>query len=146
MGSIGDLGTERGWGRSDLDRLSSLDLVRLMNKEDATVAAAVGQALPAIAGAVDAIAERLRAGGRLVYVGAGSAGRLGVLDASEWGPTFGAPAGQVVALIAGGAGAMMRAVEGAEDEEQAGAAGFGPLGPPPRVRGAEIHARGGQHC
>jgi len=142
MGSIGDLGTERGWGRSDLDRLSSLDLVRLMNKEDATVAAAVGQALPAIAGAVDAIAEWLRAGGRLVYVGAGSAGRLGVLDASEWGPTFGAPVGQVVALIAGGAGAMMRAVEGAEDDEQAGAADVAALGLTPGDAVVGISASG----
>src|SRR5215467_9321514 len=122
MGSIGDLGTERGWGRGDLDCLSSLDLVRLMNQEDATVAAVVGRALPAIAAAVDAIAERLRAGGRMVYVGAGSAGRLGVLDASEWGPTFGVPEGQVVALMAGGAEAVTRAVEGAEDDERAGAA------------------------
>jgi len=142
MGSIGDLGTERGWGRGDLDRLSSLDLVRLMNKEDATVAAAVGQALPAVAGAVDAIAERLRAGGRLVYVGAGSAGRLGVLDASEWGPTFGAPVGQVVALIAGGAGAMTRAVEGAEDDEQAGAADVAALGLAPGDAVVGISASG----
>jgi len=80
MSSIGDLGTERGAGRGDLDRRSSLDLVRLMNQEDATVAAAVAQALPAIAAAVDAITERLRAGGRLVYVGAGSAGRLAFHD------------------------------------------------------------------
>src|SRR5215467_6087267 len=142
MGSIGDLGTERGWGRGDLDRLSSLDLVRLMNKEDATVAAAVGQALPAVAGAVDAIAERLRAGGRLVYVGAGSAGRLGVLDASEWGPTFGAPVGQVAALIAGGAGAMTRAVEGAEDDEQAGAADVAGLGLAPGDAVVGISASG----
>ncbi|HKA49888.1 MAG TPA: N-acetylmuramic acid 6-phosphate etherase [Candidatus Dormibacteraeota bacterium] len=142
MGSIGDLGTERGWGRGDLDRLSSLDLVRLMNREDATVAVAVGRALPAIAGAVDAIAERLRAGGRLVYVGAGSAGRLGVLDASEWGPTFGAPVGQVVALIAGGAGAMTRAVEGAEDDEQAGAADVAGLGLAPGDAVVGISASG----
>src|SRR5262249_12937821 len=123
-------------------RLCSLGLVRRMNKEDATVAAAVGQALPAIAGAVDAIAEGLRAGGRLVYVGAGSAGRLGVLDASEWGPTFGAPVGQVVALIAGGAGAMMRAVEGAEDDEQAGAADVAALGLTPGDAVVGISASG----
>lgn len=142
MGSIGDLGTEQGWGRGDLDRLSSLDLVRLMNREDATVAVAVSRALPAIAGAVDAIAERLRAGGRLVYVGAGSAGRLGVLDASEWGPTFGAPVGQVVAVIAGGAGAMTRAVEGAEDDEQAGAADVAGLGLAPGDAVVGISASG----
>jgi N-acetylmuramic acid 6-phosphate etherase len=128
MGSIGDLGTERGGGRGDLDRRSSLELARLMNQEDATVAAAVAGALPAIAAAVDAIAERLRAGGRLVYVGAGSAGRLGMLDASEWGPTFGTPEGQVVALIAGGPPAAMRPVEGAEDDAEAGAADVAGLG------------------
>ena len=128
MDSIGDLDTERGGGRGDLDSLSSLDLVRLINEEDATVVTVVARALPAIAAAVDAIAERLRAGGRLVYVGAGSAGRLGVLDASEWGPTFGAPEGQVVALMAGGAGAVTRAVEGAEDDEEAGAADVAELG------------------
>ena len=128
MGSIGDLDTERSGGRGDLDRRSSLDLVRLMNQEDATVAAVVGRALPAIAAAVDATAERLRAGGRLVYVGAGSAGRLGLLDASEWGPTFGAPEGQVVALIAGGSAAVTSAVEGAEDDEEAGAADVAGLG------------------
>lgn len=128
MDSIGDLDTERGGGRGDLDSLSSLDLVRLINEEDATVATVVARALPAIAAAVDAIAERLRAGGRLVYVGAGSAGRLGVLDASEWGPTFGAPEEQVVALMAGGAGAVTRAVEGAEDDEEAGAADVAELG------------------
>lgn len=128
MGSIRDLDTERGRGMTDLDRRSSLDLVRLMNQEDTTVAAAVARALPAIAGAVDAIAERLRAGGRLVYVGAGSAGRLGVLDASEWGPTFGAPEGQVVALIAGGPPAVARAVDGTEDDAEAGAADVAGLG------------------
>src|SRR5262245_10613074 len=99
-----------------------------MNQEDAMVPAAVARALPAIAGAVDAIAERLRAGGRLVYVGAGSAGRIGVLDASEWVPTFGTPEGQVVVLIAGGPAAMTRAIEGAEDDADAGAADLVGLG------------------
>lgn len=123
-----DLETERSQGRDDLDLRSTLDLVRLMNEEDATVPAAVDRALPAIAQAVDAIAERLTAGGRLVYVGAGSAGRLGVLDASECGPTYGTPEGQVLALIAGGQAAVARAVEGAEDDGGAGAADLAGLG------------------
>lgn len=121
MSSMRDLDTERSQGRADLDLRPTLDLVRLMNEEDATVPVAVGQALPAIARAIDAIAERMAAGGRLVYVGAGSAGRLGVLDASECGPTFGTPEGQVSALIAGGPEAVSRAVEGAEDDVEAGA-------------------------
>jgi len=122
------LETERSQGRDDLDLRSTLDLVRLMNEEDSTVPAAVGRALPAIARAIDAIAQRLAAGGRLVYVGAGSAGRLGVLDASECGPTYGTPEGQVLGLIAGGPAAVARAAEGAEDDGGAGAADLARLG------------------
>ncbi|HKF78181.1 MAG TPA: N-acetylmuramic acid 6-phosphate etherase [Candidatus Dormibacteraeota bacterium] len=123
-----NLETERSQGRDDLDLRSTLDLVRLMNEEDATVPAAVGRALPAIARAIDAIAQRLAAGGRLVYVGAGSAGRLGVLDASECGPTYGTPEGQVLGLIAGGPAAVARPAEGAEDDGGAGAADLARLG------------------
>ncbi|MBO0708148.1 MAG: N-acetylmuramic acid 6-phosphate etherase [Candidatus Dormibacteraeota bacterium] len=156
MSSMRDLDTERSQGRADLDLRPTLDLVRLMNQEDATVPAAVGQALPAISRAIDAIAERMAAGGRLVYVGAGSAGRLGVLDASECGPTFSTPEGQVSALIAGGPEAVSRAVEGAEDDVEAGAGdlarfglsdadavvGISASGRTPYVLGAVRYARG----
>ncbi|MFD9130683.1 N-acetylmuramic acid 6-phosphate etherase, partial [Kitasatospora sp. NPDC059571] len=105
-----------------LDRLPTAELAALMNAEDATVPAAVGRRLPEIAAAVDAIAERLARGGRLVYAGAGTAGRLGVLDAAECPPTFGTDPGQVVALMAGGARAVTEAVEGAEDDRKAAVA------------------------
>ena len=107
---------------ADLDRLDSLDLVRLINAEDAKVAAAVGEQSEAIAEAIDLIAARLEAGGRLVYAGAGTSGRLGVLDASECPPTFDADPGQVVGLIAGGDGALRHAIEGAEDSTDAAVA------------------------
>ncbi|WP_324783472.1 N-acetylmuramic acid 6-phosphate etherase [Streptomyces sp. H51] len=100
---------------AEIDRLPTLDIARLMNAEDATVPAAVAERLPQIAAAVDAVAERMASGGRLVYAGAGTAGRLGVLDASECPPTFGTAPGQVVGLIAGGPEAMVTSVEGAED-------------------------------
>ncbi|MER6381569.1 N-acetylmuramic acid 6-phosphate etherase [Streptomyces sp. NPDC001250] len=100
---------------ADIDRLPTLDIARLMNGEDAGVPAAVGAQLPRIAAAVDAIAERMADGGRLIYAGAGTAGRLGVLDASECPPTFNTDPGQVVGLIAGGPAAMVTSVEGAED-------------------------------
>ena len=99
----------------NLDRLSSLEIVRLMNREDHTVAAAVAKEIPAIARAADAIVNAIRNGGRLIYVGAGSSGRIGVLDAAECPPTFGVPPTLVLALIAGGRRAVTNAVEGAED-------------------------------
>src|SRR5438128_4567907 len=105
---------------SNLDELTALEIVRLMNAADAAVAAAVATQAEAIARAIDVIAERLRRGGRLVYVGAGTSGRLGVLDATECPPTFNAPPGQVVGLIAGGHEALTRAVEGAEDHPEYG--------------------------
>lgn len=104
---------------SELDELSALQFVRLMAAEDAKVAPAVASQAEAIARGVDVIAERLRAGGRLVYIGAGTSGRLGVLDASECPPTFNVPAGVVVGVIAGGPAAITRAVEGAEDRPEA---------------------------
>jgi N-acetylmuramic acid 6-phosphate etherase len=107
---------------ADIDRLSARQIVELMNREDARVAEAVGREAEPIARAVELIAERLRAGGRLVYIGAGTSGRLGVLDASECPPTFNSPPGQVIGLIAGGSAALTRAVEGAEDREEDGAA------------------------
>ena len=109
-------------GARELDRLSTLELVRLMNAENARVADAVGTQAGPIAAAVDAIAARMLRGGRLLYVGAGTSGRLGVLDASECPPTFGVPPGLVVGVIAGGPDALVRAVEGAEDDAAAGAA------------------------
>jgi N-acetylmuramic acid 6-phosphate etherase len=103
-----------------LDELTSAELVDLMCDEDATVPLAVAAQKRPIAQAIDAIAARLAAGGRLVYVGAGTSGRLGVLDAAECPPTFQSPPEQVIGLIAGGPGAMFRAVEGAEDSRQLG--------------------------
>ena len=98
-----------------LDRKSTIEIVRAMNREDARVAVAVKRALPQIARAVDAIVEAFESGGRLIYVGAGTSGRLAVLDASECPPTFGTPPRMVQALIAGGERAIRHAVEGAED-------------------------------
>jgi N-acetylmuramic acid 6-phosphate etherase len=95
--------------------MTPLQIVRLMNREDRKVAAAVARELPAIARAVEAIVERIEKGGRLIYVGAGSSGRIAVLDASECPPTFGTPPELVQALIAGGRKAMTQPVEGAED-------------------------------
>ncbi|MER5433157.1 N-acetylmuramic acid 6-phosphate etherase [Streptomyces sp. NPDC002588] len=103
---------------ADIDRLPTLDLARLMNGEDAGVPAAVAAQLPRIAAAIDAVAERMARGGRLVYAGAGTAGRLGVLDASECPPTFNTTPGQVVGVIAGGPEAMVTSVEGAEDSPE----------------------------
>ncbi len=99
----------------NFDRMNSLDMVRLMNREDQKVAAAVAREIPAIARAVDEIVKRLRSGGRMIYVGAGSSGRLAILDAAECPPTFGVSRRKVRALIAGGQKAITRAVEGAED-------------------------------
>ncbi|MFC4505883.1 MULTISPECIES: N-acetylmuramic acid 6-phosphate etherase [Streptomyces] len=103
---------------ADIDRLPTLDLARLMNGEDSAVPSAVAAQLPRIAAAIDAIAERMARGGRLVYAGAGTAGRLGVLDASECPPTFNTAPGQVVGVLAGGPAAMVTSVEGAEDSRE----------------------------
>ena len=119
MTRLGHLSTEGARAeRAEIDRLPTAELVRLMNADDAVVPAAVGAAQEAIAGAVDAIAPRLAAGGRLIYVGAGTAGRLGVLDASECGPTFNTD--QVLGVIAGGQVAVSTATESAEDDARAG--------------------------
>lgn len=106
----------------DLDLRPVLEQARLMNEEDRLVPEAVGRALPQIATAVSQIAAALRGGGRLVYVGAGTSGRLAAVDAAECPPTFGTSPDQVVAVIAGGPLALTQAVEGAEDDEGAGAA------------------------
>jgi N-acetylmuramic acid 6-phosphate etherase len=103
-----------------IDTLSSLEIVRLINQEDARVASAVQAELAHIARAVDIIVERLESGGRLFYFGAGTSGRLGVLDASELAPTYSTPPGLVQAFIAGGDGALRQAVEAAEDDAAGG--------------------------
>ena len=140
---------------ANLDELSPLDLVRLMNAEDANVIPAVASQAEAIARGIEVIADRLRAGGRLVYAGAGTSGRLGVLDATECPPTFNAPVGQVVGVIAGGKDALTRAVEGAEDHPELGVSdlvaiqfsakdvlvGIATSGRTPYVLGAVEHAR-----
>lgn len=103
-----------------IDRVSTLEMVKLINEEDKKVALAVEQVLPEIAQAIDIIAEQFQQGGRLVYVGAGTSGRLGILDASECPPTYGADPNMVIGLIAGGDTAIRKAVEGAEDSREQG--------------------------
>lgn len=138
-----------------LDALSTEELLGALNAEDARVAAAVAAEIPSIARALDAVCERLAAGGRLFYIGAGTSGRLGVLDAAEIPPTFGADPELVQGVIAGGEAALTRSIEGAEDDESAGAAdlekrGFGAAdalvgiaasGRTPYVIGGLRHAR-----
>jgi len=106
---------------ANLSSSSTLDIVRLMNEEDARIAEAVRQVLPQVAHAVDQIVQRIEAGGHLFYLGTGTSGRLGVLDASECPPTFGVSADLVQAIIAGGYDACYRAVEASEDDAAAGA-------------------------
>jgi N-acetylmuramic acid 6-phosphate etherase len=115
--------SERQHPRSeDLDLVSTEEIVRRLHEEDVAAVRAVRPALAEVARVARIVADALRAGGRLLYVGAGTSGRLGVLDASECPPTFGASPSQVQAVIAGGRRAMTRAVEGAEDDVEAGAA------------------------
>ncbi|CAG7639903.1 N-acetylmuramic acid 6-phosphate etherase [Actinacidiphila bryophytorum] len=114
---------------AEIDRLPTLEIARTMNGEDTTVPAAVAAQLPSIAAAIDGIADRMARGGRLVYAGAGTAGRLGVLDASECPPTFNTTPGQeVVGLIAGGPAAMVTSIEGAEDSRELAAEDLDALG------------------
>lgn len=126
--ALGNLPTEaRNPRSSNLDQLSTLDLLTLINDEDASVAAAVRACLPKIAEAVDRIAARFEDGGRLFYLGAGTSGRLGVLDASECPPTFSVDATLFTGLIAGGDSALRRSSEGSEDLPDAGAADLLPF-------------------
>ncbi|KRA25209.1 N-acetylmuramic acid 6-phosphate etherase [Microbacterium sp. Root61] len=120
--------TEAARDSIDLDTLETLELVRLMNLGDQSVPLVVAHHAPQIAQAVDGIVERFRRGGRLIYLGAGTAGRMGVLDASECPPTFGTPPEMVRGLIAGGPTALMTAVENAEDDDRAAAVELAELG------------------
>jgi N-acetylmuramic acid 6-phosphate etherase len=147
---------QRNPASKNLDRMTGTEIVRLMNHEDRKVAVAVGRKSAAIARAVDSIVSGIRKGGRLIYVGAGSSGRMGVLDAAECPPTFGTSPKLVQALIAGGRLAITRAVEGAEDSERNGArdlrakkltrrdvvVGIAASGTTPYVLGALKFARG----
>lgn len=154
--SLGALTTEGiNDASAEIDRLDAAQIVGLMNHEDAGVAGAVREVLPAIAEAVEGIAARLRAGGRLIYVGAGTSGRLGVLDAAECPPTFNTPPEMVVGIIAGGETALTRAVEEVEDRPESGrgdleaigvgagdaVVGIATSGRTPYVLGALEHAR-----
>jgi N-acetylmuramic acid 6-phosphate etherase len=127
--NLDELATE-AWNpeAADLDLRSTADLVELMNAEDASVPGAVARAQAAIAAAIDAIAERLEAGGRLVYVGAGTSGRLALVDAAECESTFAVAPGLVVTLIAGGPTSAAIAQEHAEDDEDEGAREVSVLG------------------
>lgn len=140
---------------ADIDQLPTLEIARIMNGEDETVPAAVAAQLPRIAAAIDDTAGRMSRGGRLVYAGAGTAGRLGVLDASECPPTFNTDPAEVLGLIAGGPSAMVKAVEGAEDSKELAASdldalkltaddtvvGISASGRTPYAIGAVEHAR-----
>ncbi|HDC4323805.1 N-acetylmuramic acid 6-phosphate etherase [Aeromonas hydrophila] len=139
----------------EIDQLPTLEMLRVINQEDQQVALAVSQLLPEITRAVDAIAAAFGKGGRLVYIGAGTSGRLGILDASECPPTYGVSTEQVVGLIAGGHKAILQAVENAEDDAELGAqdlkniqfcandvlVGIAASGRTPYVLGAMAHAR-----
>jgi len=139
----------------NLDLLPTIEMLTRINDEDATVAGVVRRQLPQIAKAVDAIAAGLQCGGRLIYIGAGTSGRLGVLDAAECLPTFSMSPDKIFGIIAGGQGALIRAVEGAEDDADAGIAamdqvevgpddvvvGISASGGAPFVRAAMIRAK-----
>jgi N-acetylmuramic acid 6-phosphate etherase len=140
---------------SEIDQLPTLEIAKIMQGEDATVPGSVAAQLPQIAAAIDATAERMARGGRLIYAGAGTAGRLGVLDASECPPTFNTDPSDVLGLIAGGPAAMNTSVEGAEDSKELAAAdldglrlsaddtvvGISASGRTPYAVGAVEHAR-----
>ncbi|MEV4749209.1 N-acetylmuramic acid 6-phosphate etherase [Streptosporangium amethystogenes subsp. fukuiense] len=127
--SLSTLSTEQSDPRYNrIDLLSTEQVARLMNAADSTVPAAVAASIPEITAAIDALVARMKAGGRLFYVGAGTSGRLAVLDASECPPTFGTDPELVQGVIAGGPPALTRSVEGAEDDRQGGAAAIAEKG------------------
>jgi len=128
-GSLNVLDTEKANpATGEIDRMSPLEIAQVINAEDEKVALAVRQVLPHIARAIEEIAARLRGGGRLIYAGAGTSGRLGALDASECPPTFNLPYDMVMACLAGGPTAFGRAQEDLEDSEEAGRADLDSLG------------------
>lgn len=119
--NLKDMATEtRNEGTLHLDEMSALEIVTAMNREDQKVASAVAEALPQIAEAVSIIEHAFLEGGRLFYMGAGTSGRLGAVDASECPPTFGVEPGMVIGLMAGGERAFLTAAEGAEDSRELG--------------------------
>tara|TARA_R110002020_G_scaffold32518_26_gene99975 strand:- start:3199 stop:4155 length:957 start_codon:yes stop_codon:yes gene_type:complete len=121
MAELGQLVSEaRNPATLHIDLMSTTEILAAMNTEDAKVAEAVKQQMPQIAAAVDSIVAAFKAGARLIYMGAGTSGRLGVLDASECPPTFGVPEGMVIGLIAGGDRALRYPIEGAEDDRDEG--------------------------
>jgi N-acetylmuramic acid 6-phosphate etherase len=118
---LSGLETERqNRASSDLDKMNALEIATLMNRQDARVLRAVRQALPSIAQAIDVVRDRLAAGGRLIYVGTGTSGRIGALDASECPPTFGTDPDMIQYVIAGGEQALANASEASEDSSQLG--------------------------
>ncbi len=142
--TLATLSTERADPRyAAIDRLGTLELARTMNEADATVPEAVAAVLPELAEAIDAVAERLASGGRLRYVGAGTAGRVAVMDAAECPPTFSTPPELVGAILAGGRAAEGGAVEGTEDDAEAGAAAIAAegIGPADAVVGLAASGR-----
>ncbi len=148
--------TEQPSPYDDLETMPTRELLENINREDIRVAEAVGRCVPQIERLVDGIVERMKRGGRLFYIGAGTSGRLGVLDASEIPPTFGMPAGMVIGVIAGGDAALRNSIEGAEDDAEKGWAdlleyningsdtvvGIAASGTTPYVVGALQRARG----
>jgi len=112
--------TEHSSPYRHLEKMTANEILTYINKEDSTVPEAVSKAIPQIEKAVNTITEKMKAGGRLFYIGAGTSGRLGVLDAAECPPTFGVPPGWVIGIIAGGKKALTRAVEFAEDDTKQG--------------------------
>jgi len=147
----GALTTEqRNPATAEIDRMNPLEIAQAMNAEDARVAGAVQRELPQVAAAMQVIAERLRLGGRLIYLGAGTSGRLGALDAIECPPTFNIPADRIVACVAGGVDALAEAAEAVEDEAATGRVDIERLGANPldvvvgiSASGATPYALGG---
>ncbi|CAH0163885.1 N-acetylmuramic acid 6-phosphate etherase [Peribacillus sp. Bi96] len=145
----------RNEGTMNIDRMNTLEIISAINKEDLKVAAAVQEVLPEIRTVVEWACESIKKGGRLIYIGAGTSGRLGVLDAVECPPTFSVPPEMVLGIIAGGEKAFVRAIEGAEDKEEFGECdlmdvdltaddtviGIAASGRTPYVRGALRYAR-----
>lgn len=147
---------QRNPATMQIDRMTTLEMVELINQEDHKCAEAIGKVLPQIAQGIDLIEKQLRGGGRLFYIGAGTSGRLGVIDAAECPPTYGVSPELVNGLIAGGPSALLRSVEGAEDDRELGRqdlisrgfsgkdalVGIAASGRTPYVIGAMDHARG----